>query len=141
MSATLVPLPAAVETQLRRHCEAEYPHEACGALIGTGDGENQPWLVEEIRPAPNAHTDDHKRRYLIPPDFQMQVEKYARETDRDVVGFYHSHPDHPADPSEYDRTHAWPGYLYLICAVRKGVSAELQKLAIAPTGFFCQVGT
>jgi proteasome lid subunit RPN8/RPN11 len=135
----MVPLPPAIETELRRHCEEEYPHEACGALIGTGDGENQPWRVEEIRRAPNAHGDDHARRYLIPPAFQLHVEKYARQIGREVIGFYHSHPDHKADPSEYDRTHAWAGYLYLICSVRDRKSAEFRTLALAPTGFFVDV--
>jgi proteasome lid subunit RPN8/RPN11 len=132
----LVPLSPALEAELRRHCEEQYPHEACGALIGDGDGENEPWQVEEIRLASNMHDGDHKRRYLIPPDFQAQVEKYARETGRDVVGFYHSHPDHSADPSEYDRTHAWAGYLYVICSVREGKSAEIRSLTLAPSGFF-----
>jgi proteasome lid subunit RPN8/RPN11 len=135
----MVPLPPVIEAELCRHCEEEYPREACGALIGTGDGQNEPWRVEEIRPAPNAHGGDHRRRYLIPPEFQLQAEKYARETGRDVVGFYHSHPDHKADPSEYDRTHAWAGYLYLICSVRDRKSAELRRLVLAPTGFLVDV--
>lgn len=138
-SMTMLQLTPALEAELRRYCEEQYPHEACGALIGSGDGHNEPWRVEELRPAPNVHDGDHKRRYLIPPDFQLQAEKYARESGREVLGFYHSHPDHPADPSEYDRTHAWPGYLYVICSVSKGKSAEFRSFALAPTGFFADI--
>jgi proteasome lid subunit RPN8/RPN11 len=133
------PLSPAIEAEIRRHCEAQYPHEACGALIGSGDGETQPWRVEEIRTATNAHGEDHARRYLIPPEFQVQVEKYARETERDVIGYYHSHPDHKSDPSEYDRVHAWPGYLYLIFSVWDGKSADYRALALASDGYFADV--
>ena len=125
MTPRLSPLPDVVEAQLRRHCERQYPNEACGALFGQGDGTTTAWNVSEISPAPNEHGDDRKRRYLIPPDFQLQAEKHARATDQDVLGYYHSHPDHPARPSEYDRSHAWFGYLYLICAVQQGRATEL----------------
>jgi proteasome lid subunit RPN8/RPN11 len=133
-------LPLAVEAQLRRHCEAQYPDEACGALFGQGDGTLAPWVVTELSEAPNEHGDDHKRRYLIPPDFQLQAERHAQATDQDVLGYYHSHPDHPAQPSEYDRVHAWHGYLYLICAVHQGRSLDLNGFALVePGGAFAAV--
>ncbi|WLT33484.1 M67 family metallopeptidase [Geothrix sp. PMB-07] len=128
------PLPADLEAQVRRHCEAAYPNEACGALFGHGDGHASPWAVTEISPAPNEHGDDQTRRYLIPPDFQMKAERHALATDQEVLGYYHSHPDHPAQPSEYDRVHAWEGYLYLICAVQKGHSADLNAFALDEQG-------
>jgi proteasome lid subunit RPN8/RPN11 len=114
-----------VEAQLRLHCQEQYPNEACGALFGQGDGTFAVWTVAEISPAPNEHGGDQKRRYLIPPDFQLQAERHAQATGQEVLGYYHSHPDHPAQPSEYDRVHAWSGYLYLICAVRQGLAGEL----------------
>jgi proteasome lid subunit RPN8/RPN11 len=127
-------LPGPVEQQLRRHCQEQYPLEACGALFGQGDGDASPWVVTEISAAPNEHGADRKRRYLIPPEFQLRAEQHARATDQEVLGYYHSHPDHPAQPSEYDRSHAWSGYLYLICAVRRGQSAELNAFTLDGQG-------
>jgi proteasome lid subunit RPN8/RPN11 len=124
----------AVEEQLRLHCQAHYPDEACGAILGEGDGTIAPWQVTELRPAPNDHGDDHRRRYLVPPAFQLQAEHHARATGQDVLGYYHSHPDHPAQPSEYDRSHAWFGYLYLICAVAQGRSTALSGFTLVEEG-------
>lgn len=130
-----------LEGRLRRHCEAQYPNEACGALFGAGDGTISAWQVTEVLEAPNTHGDDQRRRYLVPPDFQLQAEKHARATGQDVVGYYHSHPDHPARPSEYDRAHAWFGYLYLICSVQQGRSTELNAFTLdeQPGGAFRDV--
>ncbi len=127
-------LSGALESALRRHCEEQYPNEACGALFGTGDGAMSPWSVTELAPAPNEHGGDHKRRYLVPPDFQLEAEKRARATSQDVIGYYHSHPDHPARPSEYDRAHAWFGYLYLICAVPNGRAGVLGAFSLEGQG-------
>lgn len=127
-------LPKALEAELRRHCEAQYPNEACGALIGRGDGGTSEWFVAEVRGAPNEHGDDRTRRYLVPPEFQLQVERHAEATGQDVLGFYHSHPDHPARPSGYDLDHAWPGYLYLICAVARGRSTDLDAFTLVEDG-------
>jgi proteasome lid subunit RPN8/RPN11 len=135
MSApALLKLPAPVEADLRRHCEAQYPNEACGAIFGQGDGTSAPWIVSEVSAAPNEHGEDQKRRYLIPPDFQLQAERHAQATDQDVLGYYHSHPDHPALPSEYDRANAWFGYLYLICAVQQGRSTDLNAFTLDDAG-------
>jgi proteasome lid subunit RPN8/RPN11 len=130
----LIPLPAKVEVLLRRHCEQQYPNEACGALFGQGDGISSPWAVTELSAAPNEHGDDQRRRYLVPPDFQLQAERHALATDQEVLGYYHSHPDHPAQPSEYDRVHAWQGYLYLICSVQQGRSTDLNAFTLDEQG-------
>ena len=131
---TMHRLPAEVEAQLRQHCEAQYPLEACGALFGQGDGTGAAWTVTGLRAAPNEHGGDHARRYLVPPDFQLQAERHAQATGQEVLGYYHSHPDHPAQPSEYDRAHAWFGYLYLICAVDQGRSAALNAFTLDAQG-------
>ena len=133
-AAAMNRLPQAVEVQLRRHCEEQYPNEACGALFGQGDGTFEVWSVSELSAAPNEHGGDLKRRYLIPPDFQLQAERHAQATGQEVLGYYHSHPDHPAQPSEYDRVHAWAGYLYLICAVGQGRSEALNGFALEAQG-------
>jgi len=126
-----VSLPADLEAQLRRHCEAAYPDEACGAILGQGDGVTEAWQVSLLEAAPNEHEGDHRRRYLVPPEFQLRAEKLARARGDDVLGYYHSHPDHPARPSEYDRSHAWFGYLYVICSVQQGRSADLNAFTLA----------
>jgi len=126
----LLRLAPALEERLRLHCQAAYPDEACGALLGQGDGTWEPWQVAELREAPNEHGGDLKRRYLVPPDFQLQAERHAQATGQEVLGYYHSHPDHPAQPSEYDRSHAWFGYLYLICAVALGRATELNGFTL-----------
>ena len=130
----LTRLSESIERQLRLHCQEQYPNEACGVLFGQGDGTASAWRVTEIKAAPNEHDDDHKRRYLVPPAFQFQAEKQARAMGLDVIGYYHSHPDHPALPSEYDRERAWFGYLYLICAVEQGRSTDLRAFSLEDQG-------
>ncbi len=122
------------EAAIRRHGEERYPFEACGALVGDAEPDRSGWTVLEIVPAPNEHDEDQRRRYRIPPEFQLRVERAARGAGRDVVGYYHSHPDHPARPSEYDRSHAWPGYVYVICAVREGRAEELAAFTLDEIG-------
>ncbi|MBI5481711.1 MAG: M67 family metallopeptidase [Deltaproteobacteria bacterium] len=135
-----VKLPAAVAERIRHHCEEQYPCEACGAIFGRGDGTESPWLVTGVAHAPNDHDDDHRRRYLVPPEFQLHAEQEARAAGLDVLGYYHSHPDHPARPSEYDRAHAWLGYLYVICAVAEGRAAAMNAFTLAePDGAFVDV--
>ncbi len=127
---SLAPLPASVETAIRRHCESAYPHEACGFLLGPEPGMSAPCVVVEAVEAPNEHDGDHARRYEIAPEAQLAVARHAEARGLEVVGYYHSHPDHPAVPSDYDREHAWPGYVYLICAVEAGAMARLGAYAL-----------
>jgi proteasome lid subunit RPN8/RPN11 len=137
---TQVFLPPDVEEQIRRHGEDQYPLEACGAILGCGDGTTAPWRVSEVRPAPNEHDEDRKRRYQIPPEFQLRVEAEARAAGRELLGYYHSHPDHPARPSEYDRSHAWESYLYIICSIRDGRAEETNAFTLeGPGGVFRDV--
>jgi len=111
--------------QIRRHGESDYPHECCGLLIGSfaADGGK---VAQEIFPISNAREEAAKRnRFLIAPADLMRGEKHARQRLLDVVGFYHSHPDHPAVPSAFDLEHAWPVYSYVIVSVRDGVAFDL----------------
>lgn len=125
---------------LKKWCAAAYPMEACGALLGTGDGATTPWVITHLEGAPNEHSDDQRRRYLVPPEFQLRVEKLARSRGQDVLGYFHSHPDHPALPSEYDRAHAWFGYLYVICAVKQGQPHAVNAFTLdQPDGAFLDV--
>lgn len=107
---------------IRRIAEEAYPHECCGILVGSHlNGKTQ---VTEWVAAENQRRDSPANRYLISPELVRQVERRFRGTGQEIVGFFHSHPDVPARPSQYDRDHAWPWYTYLIVSVREGRSAE-----------------
>ncbi len=111
--------------EIRRHGERDYPHECCGLLIGRFEPEGRK-VVAEIYPISNAREEEAKRnRFLIRPEELMRGERHARARDLDVVGFYHSHPNHPARPSQYDLDHAWPTYSYIIVSVREGSAKDL----------------
>jgi proteasome lid subunit RPN8/RPN11 len=111
--------------QIRRHGESDYPHECCGLLIGSFEPSGRK-LALEIFPISNAREETAKRnRFLIAPEDLMRGERHARQRERDVVGFYHSHPDHPAVPSAFDLEHAWPVYSYVIVSVRNGRAEDL----------------
>lgn len=103
---------------VRAHGRAAYPEEGCGVLLGRATpGGN---AVEAVLPVANRRA-DARRRYAIGPDDYRRAERAARTRGLDVVGFYHSHPDHPARPSATDLAEAtFPGYTYVIVAVAQG---------------------
>jgi proteasome lid subunit RPN8/RPN11 len=111
---------------MRAHGERDYPYECCGLMMGRfADGRKN---VVEIYPISNAREEEAKRnRFLIRPEELLRGEKYARDRGLDVVGFYHSHPDDVAVPSQYDLEHAWPTYSYIVMAVEKGRAADLRS--------------
>jgi proteasome lid subunit RPN8/RPN11 len=105
---------------LKRKIEDEgaraFPNECCGIMLGRDVGERR--VVEILDPVENEFEDSEKyHRFLITPKRLLQAEKDAGNSGRLVLGFYHSHPDHPAKPSEYDRTHGWPFYSYVIVSI------------------------
>jgi proteasome lid subunit RPN8/RPN11 len=103
---------------IREHAKEAYPEECAGALVGMDVGEMK--VVVDVWRAENVHGEDRLRRFLIEPLQIKEFEERATERDMDLLGFYHSHPDHPAEPSEYDREHAWPYYSYVIASVSEG---------------------
>ena len=111
--------------EIRAHGEADYPYECCGLLIGRFESDGRKTVIETYAIS-NAREEEAKRnRFLIRPEELMRGERHARERGLDVVGFYHSHPDHPARPSQYDLEHAWPTYSYIIVSVREGRAEDL----------------
>lgn len=113
-------------TAIRRHAEEAYPEECCGILLGSEGSEMA--HVTELMEAENQRDADHRHnRYLIPPAAVLRAERRARELGLRVVGYYHSHPDHPSEPSAFDRDHAWPETSYLIVAVEQGRAAKMQS--------------
>ena len=111
---------AHVDDAIRVHGHETYPHECCGALIGR-DG-----VVAEILALPNTTEEGPRRRFLVRPSDYREAERRATELGAELLGFYHSHPDHPARPSQYDLDHAWPNFAYIIVAVA-GASAGLAR--------------
>ncbi|HEU4767442.1 MAG TPA: M67 family metallopeptidase, partial [Pyrinomonadaceae bacterium] len=110
--------------EIRAHGVRDYPYECCGLLLGRfgPDGKS----VNETYPISNAREESAKRnRFLITPEELMRGERYARANDLEVVGFYHSHPDSPAVPSQYDLEHAWPTYSYIIVSTRANEATDL----------------
>jgi len=100
--------------EIRRHGVADYPYECCGLLLGRFEKDGGK-VVLETYPISNAREESAKRnRFLIQPEELLKGERYARSRKLEVVGFYHSHPDSPAVPSQYDLEHAWPTYSYII---------------------------
>jgi proteasome lid subunit RPN8/RPN11 len=119
--AVTLRLPAPLLDEIRRHGEAAYPAECCGAMVGrAGEGGKE---VVRLAPAVNRRTDD-PHRYLIAPDDLRRLEIEVKREGLDVVGYYHSHPDHPAQPSGFDTAHAWPWYSYLIVRIDHGRAAD-----------------
>ena len=110
MSSRLT-ISAAVDAAIRAHGRETYPHECCGALIGR-DGS-----VTDVVALPNTTEEGPRRRFLVRPSDYRQAESRASELGAELLGFYHSHPDHPARPSQYDLDHAWPTFAYIIVAV------------------------
>ena len=109
-------LSADVAAAIRRHGEETFPHECCGALVGTGD------VVVAAVPLPNTTEEGPRRRFLVRPADYRLAEQQATERGAELLGFYHSHPDHPARPSQFDLDHAWPNFAYVIVSVMSGVS-------------------
>jgi proteasome lid subunit RPN8/RPN11 len=123
----MIELSAAQQSEIRAHGERDYPHECCGLLLGRFT-ENGAKVCVETYPISNAREEEAKRnRFLIRPEELIRGERYATAKSLDVVGFYHSHPDHPAIPSNYDLEHAWPMYSYVVVAVKAGEAGDLRS--------------
>jgi proteasome lid subunit RPN8/RPN11 len=106
---------------IRDHGRETYPNECCGALIGR-DG-----VVTEAFALPNTTEEGPRRRFLVRPDDYRAAESRATEAGGELLGFYHSHPDHPAQPSQYDLDHAWPFFSYVIISVREREPKEVRS--------------
>jgi proteasome lid subunit RPN8/RPN11 len=119
MSDRRLSLEAAVDAAIRRHGEDTYPHECCGALVGRGG------IVRATVALPNTTDEGPRRRFLVQPSDYRLAEQRAAAIGGDLLGFYHSHPDHPARPSQYDLDHAWPTFAYVIVSVKSGTSGDM----------------
>ncbi|MGD1053223.1 MAG: M67 family metallopeptidase [Candidatus Dormibacteria bacterium] len=123
MSVRAVRLSALAHASIRRLAEAAYPHEGCGVLVGNYQGEAV--VVEEATSARNLWSDRLADRYDMDPADIQAADRAARARGMDVVGFWHSHPDHPARPSQFDSDRSWPDCAYLIVNTVDGGSGDL----------------
>jgi proteasome lid subunit RPN8/RPN11 len=117
----------ALQDEIRRQGERSYPGESCGVLAGNAGIQKE---VQRLVPMVNRRS-DNPHRYLIDPDDLRRTTAELRESGLEVVGYYHSHPDHPARPSAFDREHAWPWYSYVIVRVEKGRAGEMTSWVLA----------
>jgi len=133
MASSVLKICEPVYHQLRDHGKQTYPHECCGVLLGKAlEGINE---VEIAVRAGNTRTDSAHNRYHIAPQELVKIQRQARERSLDIVGFYHSHPDHPAHWSSTDLNEAhWLGCSYVITSVEKGKAGQTNSFFLAGTG-------
>lgn len=118
----MIRVPAAVLEEIRAHAREAYPEECCGGLLGEASGAGI--RIADAERIANASPEMRERRFAVDPRDYLRLEKLADARRLSLVGFYHSHPDHPAAPSEYDREHAFPFLHYLILSVERGRPGE-----------------
>jgi proteasome lid subunit RPN8/RPN11 len=111
MSDRSLTIGADIDRAIRAHGQETYPHECCGALVGSND------RVSAAVALPNTTEEGPRRRFLVRPSDYREAERQASALGAELLGFYHSHPDHPARPSQYDLDHAWPTFAYIIVSV------------------------
>ncbi len=121
---TPVVLGPGVRAAIEQHGRETYPHECCGALLGEGD------RIVAIHPLSNVTTEGPRRRFRIDDQDYLTAERQASAAGLSLLGFYHSHPDHPAAPSQYDLDHAWPTFVYPIVSVMAGTPGALRAWAL-----------
>ena len=122
MADTILNISKDLADKIRAHGAETYPHECCGALLGK---DSEPREILGLFPLINRRDDSPRNRFSVSTADVVEADKVARGQGLDVVGWYHSHPDHPARPSQYDRDHAWPWYSYIIVSVVEGKPQEM----------------
>jgi proteasome lid subunit RPN8/RPN11 len=104
--------------KIENHGMSCYPEECCGIILGKTDGGKR--IVSDVFELHNYQEENRRRRFFVTPGEYMRAERIATEKGLELLGFYHSHPDHPAIPSEFDREHALPWFTYVVLAVDRG---------------------
>ncbi|MFZ0520114.1 MAG: M67 family metallopeptidase [Candidatus Acidiferrales bacterium] len=125
MSGFVLKISEALAGRIRAHSVETYPHECCGAILGR-DGEAAREVLD-LMPLANRRDDSPRNRFEVTSEDVRLAEKTARAQNLELIGWYHSHPDHPARPSEYDRDHAWPWYSYIIISVQSGQPRDMNS--------------
>jgi proteasome lid subunit RPN8/RPN11 len=120
MTAGSITITGNVDAAIRAHGRETYPYECCGALVGRAGS-----AVTAVVPLPNTTEEGPRRRFLVRPSDYREAERQAAVLGGELVGFYHSHPDHPARPSQYDLDHAWPTFAYIIVSVVEASPSDM----------------
>ena len=131
----MIRLDAALRAEIERHAEREYPRECCGLLVGRIVDDGRTRIIHATYPVANIFSEEaerHHRMAIVPLEYARAERRYATEG-LGVVGNYHSHPDHPAVPSQYDLEHLapWPTMSYVVVSVKEGKAAELRSWELA----------
>ena len=125
MSGHVLQLRHDLAAKIQAHGMETYPHECCGAILGRDvDGRRE---VLGLLPLANRRDDSPRNRFEVTPGDVQLAEKTAAEKKIELIGWYHSHPDAPARPSDFDREHAWPWYSYIIVSVQSGMPREMNS--------------
>ena len=135
-------LPRSATVEIQRHARECYPDECCGFLIAGADPAeaDAPREVLSVIRAPNEYDGERRRRFVIAPNELRRLERQLEGTPQLVAGFYHSHPDHPARPSQFDQEHAWPWYSYVVISVTATDTPALGAFELeADSGTFREV--
>lgn len=122
--------------EIREHGCETYPHECCGALLGRDDWDGNEVSGPNVQaggtrqvlalfPLVNRRDDSPRNRFMVTAEDVRAADVAAQSQGLEIIGWYHSHPDHPARPSEYDRDHAWPWYSYIIVSVHKVSAVDM----------------
>lgn len=123
-------LPKDILAQIHAHGEDAYPEEGAGFLLGSDDGEQR--HVTQLFTTENAREDEARHnRYLVTPEDYLKAEITADKLGLSLIGVFHSHPDHPNRPSEFDREWAQPFFSYVITSVNAGVAVESRSWRLA----------
>jgi proteasome lid subunit RPN8/RPN11 len=126
--------PPEIYAEIRTHGEETYPHECCGALLGQHSVQDSSWTIVESVRAGNTRTDSAHNRYQIAPIELVKIQREARQKGLDIAGFYHSHPDHPAQWSQTDFAEAhWLSCCYVITEVAQGKAAVTNSFLLTGT--------
>lgn len=126
-------LTTAIRSFIEAHAVETYPHECCGVLVGRVDARGRHAL--EAHRTGNLNTQRAHDRFELDPRDYMRIDKQARARNLDIVGIYHSHPDHPARPSQTDLDAAWEGYSYVIVAVNQGKAGDFHSFELVQGKF------
>jgi proteasome lid subunit RPN8/RPN11 len=130
---------------IQTHAESTYPEECCGLLLGQLGGNAK--TLMEVLPTENSWDNEaaeafqsidgsaqreptKRNRFTVAPAVMLKAQKDARDRNLDIIGIYHSHPDYPALPSEFDRAIAWQRYSYIIVSVRQGKVSDLKSWSL-----------
>ena len=124
-------------TEIQSHGIEAYPEECCGAMLGQANAQREKVTTEIVRIENNwvdNESGSRHRRFAITAEDYRKLEKMAKEKKLSLLGFYHTHPDHPAKPSATDLSYAWPFFSYIILSVRNRKASDIYSYELSPSG-------